>query len=431
MLVYLATFLIMYYLHILIIRYISHFTSSDFDVISPSNKYAADVSTFAKTVISLHGNLQSNRVLKNELDAFERLSGGLELKHCNKSRFISLPRALPLESGDLMSIHPTLEEKNAQVQEHPNDSDCVPASGTAIGSEMINICDNKNDGVKIIQDVKNVVDDEGAAPSLDTISSAKKSHPYISDFPETPPKSILSHLSTGNISKILDTEASPKSTFISEDGDNVEVKKVEMGGGSSDNISSSVPIVMIGLDLLNPATCVKSSSDITYDIGNEGTTSSPASTSTVIIQLGLFEKGKEEQEHEQYSLDVGNVDYNCSITSDSSSSSNSSSKNASPKKSSIDIENREGSSSSDVVPTQDSLNVMNSNVDDRSKRGGNVIDLTSEQCLLEKIRVLKKEEGALYFKLVKVSEKLKYGKIATERADRKESSRDSSFKFAI
>ena len=378
-----------------------------------SNQIAADVSTFAKTIISIHGNFESKRLLSHELEALERLSSGLDSEQFGKSRFISLPVSPAADSSEVIvgNVDILLDDENAgeKSSEYVNDFCCKTTSEVELsaGVEMIRSSGENTDRDKAVQDspssdVKTFLHDSGinikdnnsqigdkrlnggdsAASNHDIASPTIKSHLNISDFADTTLESILSRDSSINISKIMGSEKSLLSSFISEGGILEEERKE---GDIGETFNNPITTVKTDPHLLN--------SPITTDthptVGDITNFSPPKINSDITNSIHSEEDG------EQYSVNVGNLDYNSTFPSSSHSNS------AHTKGNSVIVESQEcnGSHDSGIL---DPLCIVEGVENDKKDA---VIDSSSERYLLEKIRTLKKEEGALYFKLVKVSER--------------------------
>ena len=415
---FITSFLLSYLLHAYncysyLIRNCLQISTSVSILMFSSNRIAADVSTFAKTVISIHGNFESKRLLSYELEALERLSSGLDSEQFGKSRFISLPVSPAADSSEAIvgNVDILLDDENAgeKSSEYVNDVRCKTTSEVELsaGVEIISISGENTDRDKTVQDspssnVKTLLHDSGinikdnnseivdkrlnggnsATSNHDIASPTIKSHLNISDFADTTLESILSRDSSINISKIMGSEKSLLSSFISEGGILEEERKE---GDIGEIFNNPITTVKMEPHLLN--------SPITTDthprVGDISNFSPPKIDSDVTNSIHSEEDG------EQYSVNVGNLDYNSTFPSSSHSN------NAHTNGNSVIVEGQEYNGNHDSGILDPPCNAEGVENDKKDA----VIDSSSERCLLEKIRTLKKEEGALYFKLIKVSER--------------------------
>ena len=341
----------------------------------------------------------------DELKALDRLSSGLDSERLSKSRFISLPVSLALETSEatvntdrksgeyvsdscgditskvestmgvgIISIHGKSTDYEKTVQGSPKSNGKIPLIDNGIHSK-------NNDSEK--GDTRLTGGDDSIS-NHDIASPAIKSHLNISDFADTKLESILSRDSSINISKIMGSEKSLLSSFISEGGTLEEERKE---GDIGENFSSST-IVKMDAHLVH-CPLVTGDHDIVGDITNSDVIDcTPAKNNS-----GIIHSIHSEQDGEQYSLNVGDLDYNCDFPSSSNSNS------AQTNDNSAIVEGKECNSGQD----SGILDLIRNNKEMDNEIKETLIDSYPEKCLLEKIRILKKEEGTLYFKLIKAS----------------------------
>ena len=340
----------------------------------------------------------------DELKALDRLSSGLDSERLYKSRFISLPVSLALESSE--ATVNTDKKSGEYVSDSCGDITSKVVSTVGVGiisthgksaayektvqdspksNGKISLIDNgihfKNNSEK--GDTRLTGGDDSIS-NHDIASPAIKSHLNISDFADTKLESILSRDSSINISKIMGSEKSLLSSFISEGGILEEERKE---GDIGENFSSSTIVKMDAHLVHSPL--VTGDHEIIGDITNSDVIDcSPAKNNS-----GIIHSIHSEQDGEQYSLNVGDLDYNCDFPSSSNSNS------AQTNDNSVIVEGKECNSGQD----SGILDLVRNNKEMDNEIKETLIDSYPEKCLLEKIRILKKEEGTLYFKLIKAS----------------------------